>query len=90
MGKLKKEKNRIAQSAPADPSVKRLTKPLKGENFYRDAKKVKRLNLLKGGRPVRNANGEIIQAADYQGRLPSGSVGRVAPNRKWFGKGSLG
>ena len=34
----------------------------------------------------RNADGKIIKPAAYQSWLPSGSVSRVEPNRKWFGK----
>ncbi|CAZ85641.1 unnamed protein product [Tuber melanosporum] len=56
---------------------------LKGENFYRDTKKVTRLNTLKEGKPIRNRNGDIIKAASFQSReVPSA---RVEPNRKWFG-----
>ena len=82
MGKAKKEVNRRAN----DPkTTSRITKPLKGENFYRDAKKVKMANMLKSGRPTRNADGEIIKPAAYQSRLPSGTVGRIQPDRRWFG-----
>lgn len=34
----------------------------------------------------RNRTGKIIKAAPFQSWLPSGSVARVEPNRKWFGK----
>lgn len=52
------------------------------ENFYRDAKKVKRLNILKEGKAQRNAEGKIIKAASYQSRdVPNA---RIEPNRKWF------
>jgi hypothetical protein len=52
-----------------------------GENFYRDAKKVKVLNRLKDGKPQRNAEGKITKAASYQSRdIP---VARIEPNRKW-------
>ncbi|KAH0538275.1 GTPase required for pre-60S ribosomal subunit nuclear export and maturation [Glutinoglossum americanum] len=55
----------------------------KGENFYRNAKKVKTLNMFKGGRAQRNASGEITKAASFQSReLPKA---RIEPNRKWFG-----
>lgn len=61
---------------------KRLTR-VKGENFYRDAKKLKYLNMLKGGRAVRNAKGEIVKEARYQSS--KADPARVEPNRKWFG-----
>jgi nuclear GTP-binding protein len=80
MGKFKKEKNRFARKV-----TERMTAPLKGENFYRDAKQVKRLNMIKGGRPVRNSDGKIIQDAEFQQRLKSGTQSRVQPDRKWFG-----
>src|SRR5690348_14499732 len=55
---------------------------VKGENFYRNAKKVKQVNLLKDGRPQRNAEGKITQAASYQSRDVPTAV--IEPNRKWF------
>ena len=49
----------------------------------RTAKKAKALNILKEGRPQRNASGKITKAASYQSRdVPQA---RVEPNRKWFG-----
>ena len=46
-------------------------------------KKAKALNILKEGKPQRNASGRITKAASYQSReLPQA---RVEPNRKWFG-----
>lgn len=56
---------------------------VKGENFYRDAKKVKHLNMYKSGKAVRNAKGDIIKAAYLQdSKVPTA---RVDPNRRWFG-----
>lgn len=56
---------------------------VKGENFYRDAKKVKHLNMYKTGKAVRNAKGEIIKAAFLQDtKVPTA---RVDPNKRWFG-----
>ena len=53
-----------------------------GENFYRDAKKVKLLKRLKDGKPQRNAAGTITKAASYQSsEIPNA---RIEPNRKWF------
>ena len=50
---------------------------------YRNAKKLKTLNMFKDGKAQRNASGKITQAASYQSReLPKA---RVEPNRKWFG-----
>ena len=92
MGTGKKEKNRVAASRTVNgqgkPSALQQAgvKKSKGENFYRDAKSVAKRNQLNSGRAVRDKNGKILQAAAYQSRLPSGTVGRVAPNRKWFGK----
>lgn len=62
-------------------------KRVKGENFYRDAKKAKTVKLLsKNGiatKAIRDRDGNIIQAAEFQSSeaLP----GRVQPDRRWFG-----
>nr|KMM68876.1 nucleolar GTP-binding protein 2, variant [Coccidioides posadasii RMSCC 3488] len=56
---------------------------VKGENFYRNAKKVKTLNMYKEGRAQRDAFGNVTKAASYQSReVPNA---RIEPNRKWFG-----
>ncbi|KAJ6136583.1 NGP1NT-domain-containing protein [Penicillium capsulatum] len=55
----------------------------KGENFYRDAKKVKHLNMFKDGKAQRNAEGKVTKAASYQSR--DAPTARIEPNRKWFG-----
>ena len=62
MGKVKKENNRVAVQSAPDRATNVYSR---GENFYRDAKKVKFVNMLKSGRAVRNARGEIIKAAPY-------------------------
>ncbi|GAB0135387.1 GTPase required for pre-60S ribosomal subunit nuclear export and maturation [Epichloe bromicola] len=55
---------------------------VKGENFYRNAKKVKTLNMYKEGKVQRNSDGKITKAASYQSRdVPDA---RIEPNRKWF------
>ena len=83
MGQFKKEKARVARSKEAgDDRATNLR--VKGENFYRDAKKLKYINMLKSGKPIRNAAGKIIKAADFQSTETT--TARVAPNRKWFGK----
>lgn len=60
-------------------------KKVKGENFYRNAKKVARLKLLSGGKPVRDRDGKIIEAADFQKGEKETKPGRVQPDRRWFG-----
>lgn len=78
MGTEKKEKNRRAKEGASKHGIR-----LKGENFYRDTKKVKKLNMYKEGRAQRNAKGEITQAASFQSKeIPTA---RVDPNRRWFG-----
>lgn len=55
---------------------------MKGENFYRTAKKVKTLNMFKEGKPIRNKDGKIVKAASYQSKEVPKAV--IEPNRKWF------
>ncbi|KAK3300546.1 NUC091 domain-containing protein [Chaetomium fimeti] len=77
MGTGKKERSRIERQGKVtgDPKVK-------GENFYRTAKKVKTLNMYKDGKATRNKEGKIVQAASYQSREIPKAV--VEPNRRWF------
>ncbi|KAG8159529.1 hypothetical protein KVR01_010166 [Diaporthe batatas] len=79
MGQFKKEKSRRVRDGKDSGGA---TFKIKGENFYRDAKRVKQLNVFKEGKAQRNAKGEITKAASYQSRdIPTA---RVEPNRKWF------
>ncbi|KAM7193892.1 NGP1NT (NUC091) domain containing protein [Rhypophila sp. PSN 637] len=77
MGTGKKERSRIARQGKVtgDPKVK-------GENFYRSAKKIKTLNILKEGRAIHNKEGKVVKAASYQSKEVPKAV--VEPNRKWF------
>ena len=79
MGTAKKEQSRrIREGNTKDGNLR-----VKGENFYRDAKKVKKLGMYKEGRAQRNAKGEITKAASFQStEVPNA---RVDPNRRWFG-----
>ena len=61
MGTYKKEKARRERSKTAGDGMANVK--VKGENFYRDAKKVKKLNILREGKPIRNKEGEIVSAA---------------------------
>ncbi|OBZ83799.1 Nucleolar GTP-binding protein 2 [Choanephora cucurbitarum] len=82
MGQYKKEKQRVQRDkAGGDDRAKNIR--LKGENFYRDAKKIKYINMLKGGKAIRDSQGRIVKAADFQSSEVK--TARVAPNRKWFG-----
>ncbi|KAI8964627.1 GTP-binding family protein [Daldinia sp. FL1419] len=81
MGTGKKERNRLVRQGKSGTGMDNIK--VKGENFYRSAKKVKALNIRKDeGKPVRNADGKIIQAAKFQSRETPAA--RVEPNRKWF------
>ena len=42
--------------------------------------------MYKNFKPIRDTRGKIVKAAPFQERLSSGTVARVEPNRKWFGK----
>ncbi|KAH9854354.1 NGP1NT-domain-containing protein [Lenzites betulinus] len=69
------------KSSTSDIHIKRT----KGENFYRDAKKVNRLKMLSGGKAIRDRTGKVIQAAAFQKGEDETTPGRVQPDRRWFG-----
>ncbi|KAK0624619.1 NUC091 domain-containing protein [Bombardia bombarda] len=77
MGTGKKERSRIERQGKVtgDPKVK-------GENFYRTAKKVKTVNMYTAGQAHRNKEGKIVQAAAFQSREAPSAV--IEPNRRWF------
>ncbi|KAJ6028101.1 Nucleolar GTP-binding protein 2 [Penicillium herquei] len=81
MGTGKKEAARKERQGKVDDGMGNVK--TKGENFYRDAKKIKTLNMFKDGKARRNAHGEITVAASYQSRETP--TARIEPNRKWFG-----
>ncbi|KAJ2369592.1 GTPase required for pre-60S ribosomal subunit nuclear export and maturation, partial [Coemansia sp. RSA 2611] len=56
---------------------------LKGENFYRDRKKVQYVNMLRGGRAKYDSKGNLVKAAAFQSH--DAAPARIEPNRKWFG-----
>ncbi|CAG9539236.1 unnamed protein product [Cercopithifilaria johnstoni] len=56
----------------------------KGDHF-RSRATINRLLMYKNFKPIRDAKGKIVRAAPYQEKLPSGTVARVEPHRKWFG-----
>ncbi|KAK6581163.1 hypothetical protein PZA11_006651 [Diplocarpon coronariae] len=79
MGQGKKEANRKAKShSDGMANVK-----VKGENFYRSAKKAKLLKTMNDtGAGKHNAAGDLTQAAKFQSK--SVPTARIEPNRKWF------
>ncbi|OAL52650.1 NGP1NT-domain-containing protein [Pyrenochaeta sp. DS3sAY3a] len=80
MGSHKKEKSRREREGKTGDGMGNVK--VKGENFYRSAKKVKVLKRLTDGKAQRNAKGDVTKAASYQSR--EAPVARVEPNRKWF------
>lgn len=62
------------------------TKKVKGENFYRDAKKAAKVKMLSGGKPVYGRDGKIVEAAAYQKTEADAKPGRIQPDRRWFGE----
>ncbi|EPE07080.1 nucleolar gtp-binding protein 2 [Ophiostoma piceae UAMH 11346] len=78
MGTQKKEASRREREGKVkDGNIR-----TKGENFYRDAKQVKRLNMYKEGKAQRDKDGNITKAAIFQSRDIPTAV--IEPNRKWF------
>lgn len=79
MGTAKKEKQRrIREGNTKDGNLR-----VKGENFYRDAKRVKFLNMYTKGGAIKNKKGDVIRAAPLQdSTIPDA---RVQPDRRWFG-----
>ncbi|KAF2151947.1 nucleolar GTP-binding protein 2 [Myriangium duriaei CBS 260.36] len=80
MGTGKKEANRKVRQGKTGDGMANVK--VKGENFYRNAKKIKTLNMFKDGKAQRNADGEITKAASFQSR--DKPTARIEPNRKWF------
>ncbi|KAJ2696362.1 GTPase required for pre-60S ribosomal subunit nuclear export and maturation [Coemansia sp. IMI 203386] len=76
MGIQKKEASRPKSSVPGNLK-------LKGENFYRDSKKVKYINMLRGSSAKYDRKGKLVKAADFQSK--EAAPARIEPNRKWFG-----
>lgn len=57
----------------------------KGSNFYHQGAKLKLLKMRRGGKPVRNTQGRIVQDAKFMKSTPDTPVVRVQPDRRWFG-----
>jgi len=61
------------------------SKKVKGENFYHNAKTAGRLKMMKGGKPVYDRKGKMVEAAAFQKGEDETTTGRVQPDRRWFG-----
>ena len=84
MGKTAKKTNKDGKSNKSMSS----TNPDRPRTSagMRDKSTIKRLQMYKyGGKAIRNKGGKIIKPAPFQNRAKSGEMGRVEPNRKWFG-----
>ena len=60
------------------------------DNFKRDKATINRLNMYRGGKPVRTKDGKItggeFMAQDKAGgKTVDAATGRIAPDRRWFG-----
>ena len=77
------KKPQIASKTRSSSSIS--LKKVKGENFYRNAKQASRLKMLNGGKPIRDRDGKIIQAAAFQKGEDETKPGRVQTDRRWFG-----
>jgi nuclear GTP-binding protein len=66
MGKFKKEASRKERDGKVGDGMANVK--VKGENFYRSAKKAKQLKILTGGTAQRNAAGKVTKAAAFQTR----------------------
>nr|XP_039248064.1 nucleolar GTP-binding protein 2-like [Styela clava] len=85
MAKTKKRnEGRIRKSASGD-NPDRAKEVGKGGQNMRTKATIKRLNMYRGGKAVRNRKGKIVKPPEFQGELPSGTQARVEPNRRWFG-----
>lgn len=52
------------------------------ENFYNTKSKIRYRAMIRGGRPIRNKDGEIVKPADFQNT--TAPVGKIHADRKWF------
>ncbi|WVQ76756.1 nucleolar GTP-binding protein 2 [Cryptococcus sp. DSM 104548] len=76
-----KTKGKSSSGSSSEFTMKRV----KGENFYRDAKSASKVKMLNGGKPVRDKDGVITEAAAFQKGEKDVLPGRVKPDRRWFG-----
>lgn len=63
----------------------RKTSNLRGVSKARDKATIKRLQMYRNFKAKRDESGKIVRPAPFQSKVPSGTVARVEPNRRWFG-----
>jgi len=95
MGKVRKINRDDGKGSSSSSALKKTKKPNSANpdrpnkvavgSRMRTKATVKRLQMYKGGKAIRNKQGKIVQAAEFQSSVKSGEVARVEPNRKWFG-----
>ena len=73
-----------------NPNRKRAIAAKSKSGALRDRSTVKRLNMYRGGGPIRNTKGRIIKggdlcSSDKTGNKDMVSMARIAPDRRWFG-----
>merc|ERR1712226_1841760 len=87
MGKCIKKKPGAISKSHSSSNPDRAVKHAKVVGGHARTKSTMKLLKLRdrGGNPVRNASGKIVQAAEFQGQLKSGTRARVQPDRRWFG-----
>merc|ERR1712226_816412 len=87
MGKCIKKKPGAISKSHSSSNPDRAVKHAKVVGGHARTKSPMKLLKLRdrGGHAVRNASGKIVQAAEFQGQLKSGTRARVQPDRRWFG-----
>jgi nuclear GTP-binding protein len=82
MGKFKKEASRKTREGKVSDGMANVK--VKGENFYRTAKKAKQLKILTGGTAQHNAAGKVTKAAAFQTReVPNARIEVYSHSRPW-------
>ncbi|ESN99492.1 hypothetical protein HELRODRAFT_192836 [Helobdella robusta] len=82
-GKITNKINKSYHSMNPDRKAKKQSEG--GGGNLRDKSTIKRLQMYRNFKPIRNSSGKIIKSAPFQSRLAPGTSARIEPNRKWFG-----
>eukprot|EP01084_Bolivina_argentea_P166258 288686_1 len=90
VGGVKKQLNMRTKSGSSSNPMRSEVGIRQRGGHLRDRATIKRLNMYKGGKPIRNKKGEVIggefMMGDRAGNVPiAPQTGRVQPDRRWFG-----